>query len=462
MVKKRKRKLNTGNLLKVIAVVLVILIVISMGVLLFLPSMPQFLKSEHKDAEVLKEKTGDVYAAVYYPAVQQQGMQEAVSHVAEEMLSQIMERSSEYKKEKDRLLIRGDYRMNVLDERYTAYCFEITTSLDDRYSYGRLYDVQQDQWVDLSTLLDESALKRVSAEMRVVLKENEAMREAAYQLPLIEATAWDSGNYFNYYIGENGLEFFLNPDQDLISQPVSVTVSFDVLQAHFNLQGEFPEEQTVVLDVLPRVIDPNRPMVALTFDDGPHPKNTPEILDLLQHYDSAATFFMQGFRIERYPETTLMVVNAASEAANHSYDHKKLTKLHGDALLFQLNRADELLRELTADQFSMKHYRPPYGALNDEVKANASTPMILWDVDTLDWKTRDPQSTIDITLAEAQEGSIILMHDIHAETVQAVRTIIPQLIEQGYQLVTVEEMLSAKNVWPMNGQKVFSAENIKD
>ena len=462
MVKKKKRRVNTGNVLKVVAGFLFVLILLGVGILLFSPSTPEFLKSENKEAEVLKEKTSDVNSMVYYPQVEEPAMQTALQGYAENLLSQIMDQTSGYKKEDDRLLVKADYEMNRIDDQYVAYHYVVKSTEGDEYSYGKLFDLTQNQWVDLSTLLDETALKRVSAELRCVLKQNEQTKEAAYQLPMIEATAWDSGKYNNYYITEDSLEFYLNKEDVMNSVAVSVSVPMSVLQSHFNIHGEFPEEQPVTLDILPRVIDPSRPMIALTFDDGPHPVNTPEVLDILQRYDSAATFFMQGFRIERYPETTLMVANAASEPANHSYDHKKLTKLHGDALLFQLNKADELIRQMTGDQVTMKHFRPPYGAVNAEVKANATTPLIMWDVDTLDWKTRDPQSTIDTTLAEAQDGSIVLMHDIHAETVEAVRSLVPMLIEQGYQLVTVDELLSSKNVWPANGQKVFSADKVRD
>ncbi len=88
------------------------------------------------------------------------------------------------------------------------------------------------------------------------------------------------------------------------------------------------------------MIDPNKPMVALTFDDGPHPTNTPQLINLLQHYDFGGDVFMQESGRE-ISETTLMVINSASEAASHSYNHPKLTKLKGDNLLFQLNRTTE-------------------------------------------------------------------------------------------------------------------------
>ena len=113
-------------------------------------------------------------------------------------------------------------------------------------------------------------------------------------------------------------------------------------------------------------------------------------------------------------------------------------------------------------QYTIKHFRPPYGATNATVKENSAYPLIMWGIDTLDWKTLDPVQTVENTMSAVKDGSIVLMHDIHAETVTAVESLLPQLIEAGYQLVTVDELLQAKGTEVYNGQRVFSAYDIKD
>ena len=110
--------------------------------------------------------------------------------------------------------------------------------------------------------------------------------------------------------------------------------------------------------IAPRVIDPNKPMVALTFDDGPHPTNTPQLINLLQHYDFRRRRSSAGVR-QRNIRNNADGDQPASEAASHSYNHPKLTKLKGDNLLFQLNRTTELVQELTGWQYTIKHFRPP-------------------------------------------------------------------------------------------------------
>ena len=225
------------------------------------------------------------------------------------------------------------------------------------------------------------------------------------------------------------------------------------LGSHFLLK---PAEDREDLFIPPRTIDPDQPMVALTFDDGPHPKNTPRILEALRTYDGASTFFMVGTNVERYPDIVRQVAESGSEIASHTYDHPNLTKLSGDRLNYQLSRVNELVGELTDQQVSVKTLRPPYGAVSEQVREAADTPLILWSMDTLDWKTRNAQKTIRHVLENVEDGDIILMHDIHAESADAAVAIIPQLTAMGYQLVTVQELMQAKGLEMLPGQKIFS------
>ena len=225
------------------------------------------------------------------------------------------------------------------------------------------------------------------------------------------------------------------------------------LGSHFLLK---PAKDSEDLFIPPRTIDADRPMVALTFDDGPHPKNTPRILEALRTYDGASTFFMVGTNVERYPDVVRQVAESGSEIASHTYDHPNLTQLSGDRLKYQLIRVSELINELTGQQVSVKTLRPPYGAVSEQVREAADTPLILWSMDTLDWKTRDAQKTISHVLEQVEDGDIILMHDIHAESADAAVAIIPQLTAMGYQLVTVQELMQAKELEMLPGQKIFS------
>ena len=191
--------------------------------------------------------------------------------------------------------------------------------------------------------------------------------------------------------------------------------------------------------------DPSKPMVALTFDDGPS-KKTERILDVLEQYGAHATFFVVGIQLEKFPEIVKRASDLGCEIGNHTYNHKNLTKISPDEMREQINGVNRLVLEATGKEPAL--VRPPYGAgIKDEtVKANVAYPLIMWTIDTLDWSTRDTQSTLEAIRKDVKDGSIVLMHDLYDPTAAAVETIVPELIEQGYQLVTVSEMFAAKGI----------------
>ncbi|MCI8401994.1 MAG: polysaccharide deacetylase family protein [Lachnospiraceae bacterium] len=200
-----------------------------------------------------------------------------------------------------------------------------------------------------------------------------------------------------------------------------------------------------------RVIDPEKPMVALTFDDGPGPGTT-AILDLLEQYDARATFFIIGERLE-YPVQAEKLIRAAELGCvigSHTYDHISFKKLNAGQIREQIDKTNEILIQYIGIPATL--IRPPYGHLTEEAREAADSPYIHWSVDTNDWLTRDAQAVIEEVQENVQDGDIILMHDLYSSTAEACETLIPWLIEQGYQLVTVPEMMEAKGITMENGK----------
>jgi len=191
-------------------------------------------------------------------------------------------------------------------------------------------------------------------------------------------------------------------------------------------------------------LDVDKPMVALTYDDGPG-KRTDELLDYLEENNAHATFFMIGQNIkDEYAELLQRMVDIDCEAANHSYSHQQLTKLSDKKIKSEINETSEKIKKFSGIDAGL--LRPPYGAVNDTVRENAGMPMILWSIDTLDWKTRNAKSTIDHVMENVKDGDIILMHDIHDSTIDASKKLIKKLQKAGYQLVTVSELAEARGV----------------
>lgn len=195
-------------------------------------------------------------------------------------------------------------------------------------------------------------------------------------------------------------------------------------------------------------VDPSRPMAALTFDDGPGPR-TGEILEELAKYNAHATFFMLGQKVPSYANEVARMKEIGCELGNHSYDHADLSKGDQAKIQSEVGQTNDNIKNITGEGATVM--RPPYGAISEMMKTSVGMPMILWNIDTLDWKTRNAQATIDTVMGTVKDGDVILMHDIHTESVDAALQLIPKLIDAGYQLVTVSEMAAAKGVPLHNG-----------
>lgn len=196
----------------------------------------------------------------------------------------------------------------------------------------------------------------------------------------------------------------------------------------------------VLVSTVPEVedIDPNKPMVALTFDDGPTKDNTLRILEILKKYNARATFFVVGYNMDGHDDIIKMIAEQGSEVANHTASHKDLAKLSAEEINYEVNSVADRIKSLTGQKNVL--IRPPYGSVNDLVMSTLTEPVVLWSVDTEDWKTKDPEATLNHVKATVFDGAIILMHDLHAETVDAAEKLMEWLTAEGYQIVTVSEM----------------------
>lgn len=184
------------------------------------------------------------------------------------------------------------------------------------------------------------------------------------------------------------------------------------------------------------VIDINDKIIALTFDDGPS-KYTDEILNLLDKYNANATFFVLGNKVELYKETINKSIINGNEIGNHSYNHKWLIKLKKEEFLDQINKTQDIMKK-TFD-YTPKVLRPTYGSINSLIRENTNLRITLWNVDTLDWKYKNPKTIASRVIGHVKDGSIVLMHDTHKQTVKALEMILNDLSNE-YKFVTVSEL----------------------
>lgn len=200
-----------------------------------------------------------------------------------------------------------------------------------------------------------------------------------------------------------------------------------------------PVHNEVELVVADRGIDPNKPMVALTFDDGPNPNSTPRILDTLEQNNAVATFFDLGYLVDRLPEITKREEAIGCVVGNHSYNHKNFNKLSASSMLSDMEKSEAVFERVLGHKTTL--FRPPYGNHNKTLRATLDYPIVRWNIDTLDWKTRNKDKIIaKVRSYKNLDGCVVLMHSIYDTTADAVEVLVPELIKKGYQLVTVPEM----------------------
>ncbi len=203
-----------------------------------------------------------------------------------------------------------------------------------------------------------------------------------------------------------------------------------------------------------RTIDPSKPMVALTFDDGPHPAVGNQIMDCFEQYGGRCTFFLVGDRVASRASEVQRMVAEGFEVGNHTMNHKYLDSLSASAIQQQVNQCNDAIQSVCGVRPTIM--RLPGGNINSTVRANTGMPMIQWSVDTQDWKTRSTSSTVSAVLNNVKDGDIVLMHELYESTGNAVLQIVPELVNRGYQLVTVSEMAAARGYTLQAGQTYSS------
>lgn len=223
-----------------------------------------------------------------------------------------------------------------------------------------------------------------------------------------------------YYFNDNGYR-----------QTGWVSVGFD--DYYFNDDGTY---------------DPSihKPRIALTFDDGPG-EYTDELLDCLEENNAHATFFMLGQNVVNWESTVQRMADIGCEIGNHTWDHpsQTLTNMAIEDVQSEFQKTDEALINACGQASTVA--RAPYGAANQEIYDAVQKPFFMWSLDTEDWRKMDADADYDVVMnGDLTDGSIILMHDIHEPSVKAALRLIPDLVAQGYKLVTVSELAMAKNV----------------
>jgi peptidoglycan/xylan/chitin deacetylase (PgdA/CDA1 family) len=206
-----------------------------------------------------------------------------------------------------------------------------------------------------------------------------------------------------------------------------------------------PEPKTTISSV-----HVDGPYIALTFDDGPHQKLTPRLLDLLAEHHIHVTFFVVGENAAEYPEILQRAVREGHEIGNHTWSHPNLAKMTDENVRSQIKRTEEAITNAIGSRPTL--FRPPYGSVTAHqkrfIRDELGYEIILWEVDPLDWKNPGPNVVSSRILKETHPGAIVLAHDIHAQTIQAMPATLTELEAKGFKFVTVSELLKLQTPIP--------------
>ena len=327
--------------------------------------------------------------------------------------------------------------------------------VENRSVKKQVYDLTNSNLVELeNTTLDKFYLKEdgsiftldqvfsdASKGKETLLEEiksnlTDSKREQASIDQLIaDFSATDLSSWKFDYKDSQLIVFPLKQTQGLEEIALPISDFFDVIQSSYLTEKD--EELYKKAQA-----EKNKKVVALTFDDGPDGNTTPQALDILAKYKIKATFFVQGKNIAGNEAILKRMQSEGHEVGNHSWNHPILTKLSLEDAKKQLTDTEEAITKVLGK--SSKLMRPPYGAISDDIRNSLDLRFIMWDVDSLDWKSKNEAAILTEIQHQTSDGAIILMHDIHQPSVNSLPKVIEYLQEQGYSFVTVSELLNTR------------------
>lgn len=210
-----------------------------------------------------------------------------------------------------------------------------------------------------------------------------------------------------------------------------------ILLAVICLIGYFNQEKIETMGQVSESEDGKK--IALTFDDGPHPYYTEQLLKGLKERNVKVTFFITGQNVEAYPDIVKEIYENGHLIGNHTYSHLQLSSQNEESFKQEIIKTNEVIKEVIGEDTI--YVRPPYGSWNKEFEKELNMFPVLWTIDPLDWCSSDVSCIVNTVCAKAGENDIILMHDQYKTTVTAALKIVDELMEEGYEFVTVDELL---------------------
>lgn len=396
----------------------------------------------------------DYAISIKFPVINEK-TDKSIRKDAEDMLSAFTEEIKQFERGKgeNRAVYTVNYSIVKNSDMYVSLLYTVNRynpvrDINDIQYIAKIYDIASGKQLNVSEIFDGEYSNIVSD----------------YVITHLEADA--------RYVAETGTTLFTNNTKPEPKNFSNIGFTDSSLKVYFSAGDIFPTDVGALIVEIPLsklyknmiinipqytapTYDANAPMIAMTFDDGPQPSATSRILDALEAVGGRATFFILGERVELGSEVIKRGYAMGCEYGNHSWNHANLSTATSDVITAQIKDTDNALKSVIGKECSL--IRAPYAATNDTVLEIANRPFVGWSIDTMDWDTRNTASTVDKILSKVKDGDILLMHDIYSETAAAVEIVIPQLVERGFQLVTVSELMEARDIPLISGKIYYNA-----
>lgn len=417
----------------------------------------------------LTDSNSNYYYNVNYPATGISTIDELLKNNAETELSAYLGNISDYVAENSgmRAGLTIDYQSYLTGDSLLSVVFTII--YDSPQYTNPLYTVRTHNFllksgeeIPLSNLLAGKYEKYLSSKVAEHLKADANLKQTMNESTYADNYSAHADNFNKYAFSNSGLTLYYNPYEIASGEYGIISVFIPAKDIYpFIIYDPFKQ-----VDIIPQPapteqpsslcqtdIDPEKPMIALTFDDGPRAESTNAILDVLEQYNCRASFFVLGSRAANEKTTLKRAAALGCDIGNHSYSHTRLSTLNKKGRIKEIAKTNNVLKKLINKK--ARFVRTPYGQTAGVTK-HINYPIILWNVDTEDWKTLKPKKIIKAATGNIKDGDIILMHDIYNSTAQAVETIVPRLLKKGYQLVTISELFKYRNTKPKKHKAYFN------
>lgn len=388
--------------------------------------------TQNEGVTTIIKDSKNMLIAINYPKTKYKTLNKEIERYVEETYNNFKDAYENFFGLGNKAELNIDYEYHQVDDRYLSitlytYIDSHTLSLPLKTIYSFLYDCKKGTYHLLPDIVKNKK------EMNVYIKDSLKQKYASYGTEEIdvpnELGAWP------FTIDSKKVSLYIPT-----GKPEFAYYVVHIPLEYFEIGHIEKEEKAFQYTPKLSTIDPTAKVIALTFDDGPT-KYTKDVLKILKKYKVTATFFVLGNKVPMYAETLKEVLTSGNEIGNHSYNHKLMSRLDKDSLLEQIDMTQKIIKEEL--DYTPVSLRPTYGSVNDKIRNNSSLKIVLWTVDTLDWKIKDSKKIAKRGL-KVKDGDIILMHDAKERTVKALDIIIPKLLEEGYQFVTTSELEETK------------------